>query len=176
MKSNLFALLVAILLGSSAFTTYQSVAWQIAEGYAIKFESKNPRGIFNELKGDIVFDENNLAASKFDMEVAVGSISTGNGVKNKHARSDKWFDAEKFPLIRFSSSEIRKTTEAYEVTGTLEIRDVKKEITFPFTFEDQTFRGGFMINRLDYGIGTVKGMAKKAATDLQVDIMVPVSQ
>ncbi len=175
MKQSFFALLIATVLFGSAFTTYHSVSWKIADGYAIQFSSNNPSGVFNDLKGNIIFDENNLSEAKFDMEVSVASISTGNGMKNKHARSDKWFDAEKYPTIRFKSSEIRKTDTGYEVSGALEIRDVKKKVTFPFTFENQTFKGSLSINRLDYGIGSVKGMSKKAATDLQVDISVPVS-
>jgi len=36
----------------------------------------------------------------------VASINTGNGMKNTHAKSEKWVDAEKYPTITFNSGSI----------------------------------------------------------------------
>lgn len=176
MKELTYALGVVGLLLTSAFTMYNVTPWSIAEGYEVKFTSDNPTGIFTDLKGEILFDANDLDQSSFNMTVGVASINTGNGMQNKHAKSDKWFDAETYPQITFKSSSISQTDNGYETTGMLKMHGVEKEITFPFTFENQTFKGSFMIKRTDYNIGSTKGMSGKASTDLQVDIAVPVTQ
>ena len=176
MKKILFPLAIVTTLILSAFTTINAVKWNVAEGYSIQFTSDNPAGIFNSLKGDIVFDPANLSGSSFDMVIDVNSINTGNGMKNKHAKSKKWFGADTYPTITFKSTSITAKDGAYEVTGNLKIRETEKSITFPFTFDNNTFKGGFTINRLDYGIGTNKGMSANAATELKVDISVPVTQ
>ncbi len=176
MKKLAYPFAIFTILMFSAFTALQTSKWKIAEGYSIKFSSKDPSGVFKNFKGDIIFDEKNLNASKFDVVIDANSISTGNGMKNKHAKSDKWFDVKTYPEIRFSSTGISKTSSGYSVTGILDMRGVKKEISFPFTFVNNTFSGSFTINRLDYNIGTTKGMAGKAARELLVEISVPVTK
>lgn len=176
MKISIYPLAISTILILSAFSMVQTTKWKIEDGYSIKFSSKDPSGVFKDFKGEIIFDEKNPDVSKFDVVIDVNSISTGNGMKNKHAKSDKWFDAKKYPEIRFVSTKIVKSGSGFSVTGMLDMRGVKKEISFPFTFVNNTFTGSFTINRLDYNIGTTKGMAGKAAQELLVEISVPVTK
>ena len=168
--------MVAAIVFLSAFTVNNSMSWQIADGYSIKFAGTDAEGIFKTMSGDIHFDENNLDASKFSTSIDVASINTGNGMKNKHAKSKKWFDAENYPAITFNSSKFSKTDAGYEVTGTLEIHGTQKEISIPFTFTDNTFQGEFSVNRLDFGVGTMKGMSKKVSNEIKLEISVPVTK
>ena len=96
-------------------------------------------------------------------------------MKNKHARSDKWFDAKQFPTIQFASDNFSKTANGYAVEGTLDLHGVKKKVTIPFTFTNNTFKGSFAVNRLDYGVGTMEGMSKKVSNEIKLDISVPVT-
>lgn len=176
MKKVIFPALTIFTLLTSAFTISNAIQWQIIDGYAIKFAGKGVKGKFEKFSGDIVFDEKNLDASKFSVSVDVSSISTGNGIKNKHARSDKWFDAKQFPTIHFTSSKFSKTTGGYTVEGTLHLHGVKKSVSIPFTFSNNTFVGSFSVNRLDYGIGTMEGMSKKVSNEIKIDLSVPVTK
>ena len=164
---------VAIIIGS-AFTFIRSQDWKISDDYAIKFTSEDPSGVFRGLKGTVNFDEKNLSASKFDVSVDVSSINTGNGMKNTHAKSAKWLDAEKYPEIKFTSSEITSTGSGYQAKGTLEFHGVKKEITIPFSFQNNVFSSNFEINRLDYDVNTSE--PAHGASVLKVEITVPVSK
>jgi polyisoprenoid-binding protein YceI len=165
-----------ILVACTAFTAANSNNWKVTEGYSIKFTSKDPSGVFTKFKGDIAFDENNLNASKFDVAVDASSINTGNGMKNKKAKGEKFFDVENYPEIKFVSNKFSKTATGYEVRGTLDMHGVKKEVTIPFTFVNNTFTGSFVVNRLDYNIGPEKGMAGHAGKELTIDISVPVTK
>lgn len=172
---NFLGMILAIVT-LSAFTVNNSTSWQIADGYSIKFEGTDAEGIFKSMEGDIQFDENNLEAAIFSTTIDVASINTGNGMKNKHAVSKKWFDAETYPSITFNSSKFNKTDMGYEVAGTIEIHGTQKEITIPFTFTDNTFKGSFSVNRLDFGVGTMKGMSKKVSNEIKLEITVPVTK
>ena len=166
------------IISVSAFSVIKSQDWKISEDYSIKFTSKDPSGVFRGLKGNVSFDEKNLATSKFDVTIDVASINTGNGMKNTHAKSDKWFDAEKYPVIKFTSSEITSTANGYQAKGTLEIHGVKKDIVLPFTFQKTdnggVFNSSFDINRLDYNINTAE--PNHGASVVTVDISVPVTK
>jgi polyisoprenoid-binding protein YceI len=176
MQKTSFAILIIASLFLSAFTTLQSISWKISEGYSIKFTSKNPEGVFSKFKGDIIFDPEKLESSSFNVAIDVASINTGNGMKNKHAKSAKWFDAATYPEIRFVSNKFAKVGASFEVTGVLDMHGVQKTIVIPFTFDGKNFAGTFNVNRLDYKIGTNKGMSANAATDLKIDVVVPVSK
>ncbi len=167
-----FILLITILL--SSFTLYNSIEWSVSENYSIKFTSDNPSGIFSSFKGKILFDPQSLATSKVELVVDVNSINTGNGMKNKHALSDDWFDVEKYPEITFRSSEFKENGTGFLVHGIMTIHGVSKEITIPFQFTNNTFISSFTINRTDFNVGTTKGMSARASTELTIDIKVPV--
>ena len=111
MKSLKNIILASSILILSAFTISSSLNWTISEGYEIKFSSAtgDPEGIFKTITGDIQFDDKDLGSSKCDLTIDVNSINTGNGMKNKHAKGKKWFDADNYPNIEFKSAKFSKT-------------------------------------------------------------------
>ena len=178
MKRIIYPVSTALIVLISAFTFVQTQNWKIADGYAIKFTSEDPSGVFTGLKGSIAFDETNLASSRFDVTVDVSTINTGNGMKNTHAKSEKWFDVAKYPNISFTSTEIKKTANGYEAKGSLEIHGVKKDFTIPFSFAKTAtgglFTASFDINRLDFNINSAE--PAHGASVLKVDLSIPVSK
>ena len=178
MKKLFYSLAAIAIIITSAFTVIKSQDWKISEDYSIKFTSEDPSGIFKGLKGTVSFDEKDLTASKFDVTIDVTTINTGNGMKNTHAKSEKWLDAAKYPVISFTSTEITGTANGYQAKGTFEIHGVKKEVTIPFTFQKTDnggiFNSSFEFNRLDYNINTDE--PAHGASVLKIDISVPVTK
>ena len=97
-----------------------------------------------------------------EAKVAVNNINTGNMTRDKHLKEDDFFNNAKFPILSFSSTSFsRASSNRFQLTGNLTIRDVTKEITFPVEYsgmielEDKTisvFKGEFSINRFDYNL------------------------
>ena len=174
MKKHFYLVAALVVFAASAFTAIQSMDWKIAETYSVKFDGGDPSGEFKGLKGTISFDAANLKDSKFAVSIDVATINTGNGMKNTHAMSEKWMDATKFPLITFTSKEITKVASGYEAKGTLDMHGVQKEIILPFTFENNVFKGGFSVNRMDYNINIAE--PNHGSQVMKVDIEVPVSK
>ena len=174
MKKIIYPLAAIIILFASAFTFIQSQDWKIADNSSVKFDGGDPSGEFSGLKGTLKFDETDLAGSKFDVTLDVATINTGNGMKNTHAKSEKWFDAAKYPTIEFTSSSIAKTATGYEAKGILNMHGVQKEIVLPFNFADNVFTGNFEVNRLDYNINTAE--PEHGAAKFKVSISVPVTK
>lgn len=156
MKKLIYPLVASLLLLTSTILSVTTQDYKIKEGYKIEFKSKDPTGTF-KVKGPIKFDENDLSNSKFDLTFPVSSISTGNGMKNKKAQTAEWFEASKYPEIRYVSSKIEKSGNDYMVTGTLTIKGISKEKKVPLKVSksgnDLTFTGSFIVNRIDYKVG-----------------------
>jgi polyisoprenoid-binding protein YceI len=177
MNKLFYPVAAVLILAGSAFTFLAAQNWQIAQGYSITFSSSDADGIFKDFKGTILFDDQNPAGGKFDVVIDVASINTGNGLQNKHAKSDEWLDAAKYPTIHFVSKSIAKSASGYQVTGDLDMHGVKKAITIPFTFaksaQGGTFAGSFTVNRNDYRIGKPGG---DVGEQIKIDISVPVTK
>src|SRR5882762_2365010 len=161
MNKLMYPIAAVLILAGSAFTFIAAQTWQISDGYSIAFSSDDASGIFKGFKGTVAFDEQNPAASKFDVTIDVATINTGNGLQNKHAKSDEWFDVAKYPQIHFTSQKIVKAGTGYQVTGDLEVHGVKKAVTIPFTFvrtaKGGQFTGSFTVNRNDFKLGKPGG-------------------
>jgi polyisoprenoid-binding protein YceI len=174
MKKLIYPFAATLLIIASAFTAFKSQDWKIADGYSVKFDGGDPSGQFGGLKGTISFDPNDLANSKFDATIEVATINTGNGMKNTHAKSAKWFDAEKYPVIQFTSSAITKSANGFDAKGLLSMHGVQKEVVIPFTFESDVFKSSFTVNRMDYNINTAE--PDHGGAQFKVEITVPVTK
>lgn len=165
-----------LMLSLSAFTAVYLSPWQVKENeYSVKFSTKGASGTLSGLKGIIDFDLVDLTKSRFDVTVDVNTIDTGIGLKNKHAKAENFLDAENYPTIRFASSTITPSDDGFVATGQLTIKDVSKEVTIPFTFDDQgnegVFRGAFELNRKDYHLEK-----NKVGEIIQIELVVPVNR
>lgn len=145
--------------------------------FVIKNFGINTGGDFKELKGDIDFAPENLARAKFDVTVSVSTIDTDNEMRDKNLTSDEYFDATKFPVIRIVSTKIEKTNKTdsgfYYLTGTITIKGITKDISFPFQAvkksERYLFTGNFEIDRTVFGVGEKNlVLSNKVAVTLSV--------
>ncbi|NDC28456.1 MAG: polyisoprenoid-binding protein, partial [Crocinitomicaceae bacterium] len=93
--------------------------FEITDAFSLKFKSADPSGSFNKMEGKIDFNEQNLATSKFDLSIDISSIKTGNGMRDKKAQTEEWFDAKKYPNIKFVSKTVEKEDDLYKITGDL---------------------------------------------------------
>jgi polyisoprenoid-binding protein YceI len=107
--------------------------------------------------------KDDFSGSSVEATIKTASVSTDNEMRDKHLRSDDFFNAEKYPVITFKSTSFDKTGDnTYRIKGNLTIRDVTKEVTLEAkllgTVVDQrgSTRVGFKvtttINRFDYGV------------------------
>src|SRR4029078_10925380 len=105
------------------------------------------------LKGNIFFDPANLGASNFNVSVDAKTIDTDIENRDEHLRGENYFDVERYPAIVIKSVRISSSTTKpgeYFFMGTLTMRDITKDISFPFTAtiqgNDYLFAGDFEIN------------------------------
>ena len=174
MKKSFFTIATLFIL-ATLFAFTLPTAWKIATKYNISFSTSGVSGIFKTFTGNIIFDEQSLAASKFDIAIDINSINTGNGMMNKHAKGSEWFDASKYPAVKFTSGKIVKAGAGYTATGDLQLHGITKEVSLPFVFKRSatggTFEGAFNISRNDFKIG---GPGGEVGEVIKVNVSVPV--
>lgn len=132
-------------------------------GFQIRHMMSKVRGRFTDFEGRIEVDRAKPAASSVELTIQATSIDTANANRDQDLRGADFFDVEKYPTITFKSTRMTpKGKDAYDVTGTLTMRGVSKEITLPVTFlgfmknqrgvDSAGFETAVTLNRKDYGI------------------------
>jgi polyisoprenoid-binding protein YceI len=174
MTKNIGILISAIFLSCTAFTFLITHNWQVKdENYVLKFDTRWVKGNMKGLKGTIDFDEKNFSQSNFDVSIDVNTISTGNKLEDKHAKAEGFFNAEKYPNIKFKSTKFEKVTSGFQVSGNLTIKETTKLITIPYTFDNKgnegNFKGNFSINRSEYGLKKM-GVGETIKIELQIPV------
>ncbi|WP_372681988.1 YceI family protein [Desulfosarcina sp.] len=124
------------------------------------------RGYFEGFKGTVMFSPDDLAGSRFDFEVDVKSINTGNTKRDGHLNSADFFDSKQFPTMSFKSTAVKHVKDnQYLVEGKMTVKDVSEAVSVPFTFfgvkvhpfDDKSEVAGFeasmTIDRLAYHVG-----------------------
>lgn len=114
-------------------------------------------GEFKALSGDIEFDANKPEATKARLVVKTASFDLGNAMYNKEVAKPEWFDSQKHPDAVFTVNSVKPAGGAFQGTGELTLRGVKKPIQFPVKIVTQAgkhvFTGQAKLKRLDFGVG-----------------------
>lgn len=157
MKTVLSFIFFTIITASVFGQEYKPVDSKSQVSFTIKNFGLNTNGSFSGLKGSIQFDPNKLSTASFNVSVDVNTVSTGIDARDSHLKKEEYFNAEKYSIINFTSTGVKKDNQGYIITGLLTIKGVSKTESFPFTVESQNggllFTGSFSINRKDFGVG-----------------------
>ena len=128
----------------------------------VSFEVSNMKfntveGTFTGMKGTIEFDPTDLSNAKMNVCRDANSVDTDNKKRDEHLRKEDFFDVANYPAICFALTSAEKSTTGSTATGTLTMHGITKEVSIPFTFSDNTFRGTLSIDRMDYEVGASGG-------------------
>lgn len=133
-------------------------------GFAVKHAMVSKvRGGFHDVKGTVTVGEGGASDAHVEITVQAASVNTGNEQRDAHLRTGDFFEAEKYPEIRFVSTGIDEVgDDAYIVLGDLTIKETTKHVSIPLELtgigrdDDGNLRAGFegtrRIDRRDFGL------------------------
>jgi polyisoprenoid-binding protein YceI len=122
--------LAALSSAARAQSTYDIDTAHSAAQFSVRhLMISNVKGEFTKLTGTIVYDPNNLAATKVDAVIDVNTISTREPARDTHLKSADFFDAAKYPAMTFTSKKAWKANGALQLSGDLTLHGVTREVT-----------------------------------------------
>ena len=87
------------------------------------------RGQLGAISGTIDYDGKDINSIKADVSIDVTRINTQNEGRDKHLRSDDFFNTEQFPNMTFKSRRVEPVSEGrFRLVGDLTIRDKTNEV------------------------------------------------
>lgn len=119
-------------------------------------------GSFKLFDGSIENTKADFSDAKINFTVDVNSLNTDNDMRDKHLKSDDFFNAEKYPAMKFQSTSFTPVGgNKYKLAGNLTIRDVTKPVVFDVTYGGTVnmmgktkvgFKAKTTIDRFDYNL------------------------
>jgi polyisoprenoid-binding protein YceI len=181
-----------------------------AHAAPLTFDFKDPKGVNNAvfkldapleaingsangISGTVTFDPADPAATKGKIVVAASSLHVPNPMMKEHMHGEQWLDVAKNKEITFEAKSFSNVKTAgdnttADVTGTLTLKGVSKEVTVPVKLtylKDKlaartngqmkgdllVLRANFAVKRTDFGINPKAPEDKVADTiDLTLSI------
>jgi polyisoprenoid-binding protein YceI len=163
---KLLLIAVAALVQAVSFG---QVKWNVDNVHSsVKFSV--PHLVISEVEGSFKKFSGTLTSAKPDFTDAainftadVNSINTDNEMRDKHLKSDDFFNAAQYPEMTFKSTSFKKLSgNKYELYGNLTIRNTTKPVKFDVVYGGTAkdgygntkagFKASTVINRFDYNL------------------------
>ena len=164
------AFCIMLLLSVSAFALI-TANWKVKSGYEVKFTGGRISGLFESLTANIQFDKTHPEQAKISAIIDVNSLATGFFLKTNHAKEA--LGADEHPAIKFVSTSVSKSGNAYQAAGNLTLKGVTKPEVIRFTFDDKgeegVFKGLLKVVTKEFGI-TKNGSPEEVTIELTIPV------
>ncbi len=148
---------------AAAIESYTIDPEHSAVGFKIRHLFSRVPGRFTKFAGTLSLDQADFTKGVVQVSIEAASIDTNEAARDKHLRSDAFFDVEKHPKMTFQSTAVRVVSpDKLQVDGNLTIRGTTKPVTLDVDVLGfgpgfgGSYRGGFeartKINRQDFGV------------------------
>jgi polyisoprenoid-binding protein YceI len=118
-------------------------------------------GKFKDFDGMVTSEQEDFDGSAIEFKAMVNTISTENEQRDNHLKSDDFFNAEKYPELKFAGT-LSKNGSGYVLKGEMTIRDKTNPIEFNVKYNGMVTdpwgntKAGFKItgsiDRFDYDL------------------------
>jgi polyisoprenoid-binding protein YceI len=113
----------------------QAVTWRIDPSHSsAQFSVRHMmistvRGQFGGVKGTVVYDPKNPAASTVEATIDVTTINTGQAKRDSDLKSEDFFDAKRYPEMKFKSKSVEIAGPGkLKVSGDLTINAITRPV------------------------------------------------
>lgn len=146
-------------IGLPAFATDWKVdPAQSKLGFVAEYSEGPVDGHFQRFQPNIRFDTTDLTHARFDVEIDLASVSTGDEEWDGYLVGGNFFNVGSFPKARYTAERFEKRDGGYVALGTLELRGAQQPVELAFSFDIEgdtaTLRGSAQLDRIAFGVGT----------------------
>jgi polyisoprenoid-binding protein YceI len=127
-------------------------------GFVASYQGEAFNGSFGKFTPQIRFDPAKLAESRFDVRIALVSVSTQNSERDDMLKGSDFFDARTQPEARYVATKFRALGgNRYAADGVLTLHGISKPAPLTFTWTPgakTVLDGTALLKRLDFNVGS----------------------
>ncbi|HEY1024016.1 MAG TPA: YceI family protein [Sphingobacteriaceae bacterium] len=129
------ALVIAfVLLQTAVFA--QTTTWKVDKAHSkLTFSTthlgiSDIEGLFKDFDVTVNTSKEDFSDATFELTTKVGSIDTEVEMRDNHLKSADFFDAAKYPTMKFKSTSIKRAgANKYKLTGNFTLMGVTRPVT-----------------------------------------------
>jgi polyisoprenoid-binding protein YceI len=128
------AVLAGILALAAPFAMAQTSTWTSDPAHSeVDFSVSHltishVHGRFGHVTATVTLDAGDITKSSVTATIDVSGVDTGEEARNKHLKTDSFFDVAKFPTATFTSTSVTKTADGLSIAGNLTLHGVTKPV------------------------------------------------
>ena len=104
-------------------------------GFSVRHLFTRVNGRFQSFEGTLEYTEHDVALSKVSVTIQAASVNTDVEARDKDLRSKRFFDADQFPTLDFTSTSVSPGSNGkFKVRGFLTMHGVKKKVVLEAEF------------------------------------------
>ncbi len=174
MNRMFYALLLLLPLAASAADFSKVQADKSSVTFVSKQMSVPVEGAFKKFSADVHINPAKPEKGSAKVEIDLAGIDAGGEEANDEVKGKAWFDVAAYPKASFVLTSIKAQGGGkYEAAGKLSLKGKTADIHVPCTMKEEKgvlgIDGGFVLKRLDYGIGSGSwGDTSVVADEVQV--------
>lgn len=141
MKKIKFAVASLAIVLATGKVNAQGTAWNMDKthssmGFSIEHMVVSETvGQFNDFAANIKANKEDFTDAKGDITMQVASVDTKDPKRDGHLKSADFFDAEKYPVIKFDIVQFSKVSgKEYKLVGNLTMHGVTRSVTLKGIF------------------------------------------
>ena len=154
---TILAMLVGVALSAPVAGAEYRVAGGSSLGFTGSFQGEAFDGTFRTFNAVIHYDAANLAAAKFEVDIDLASVVTGDSDRDGALPDADFFDIKRFPTARFVTTAFRQSGADVVADGTLSLKGASKPVTLQVVFtpkgDGATLDVTTTLKRLDFNVG-----------------------
>lgn len=101
----------------------------------------------NGVTGNVTLDPTNEFADRIDVTIPVATLVASNRLLTWQLKSDMFFDAARYPTIRFSSTRVVALGDGhYRVFGSLKVKDIQRPVILEATLDENKAAEAISLN------------------------------
>lgn len=142
-------------------------------------------GRFSRFDGSVDCPGDDFTDATVKVTIDVASVYTGHADRDRHLLTEDFFEANRFPEMRFESRLVERTgSETYRLVGALTIRGITHEVELEALYwgerrtasgKRRDFRATGSVNRSDYGLSWNDTWAGRALVSEKIEITLAIA-
>lgn len=160
------ALVLSFLLAAALFAQAPANSWRIdplhsQASFTVRHMMiSTVRGTFGGVKGAIIYDAKNPAASSVEATIDCSTLNTGEPKRDSDLKGEEFFDVKKYPVMKFKSKSVQVVSRGnLKLIGDLTINAISKQVVL--TLDGPTDEVKDTQNRIKVGVTATTQISRK---------------
>ncbi len=139
------------------------------------------KGLAKVYQANMFYDPEDIMSSSATIRIGSAGLSTAHDKRDVKLQGENFLNSEEFPAIWFQGTEVQITDSGFDLSGTINIKNIKKPVTIHMAkptvirramnnLDVLRVKGSLKLNRKDFDLGAMGDWASNPMLGEEIEI------